>query len=157
MAQETECNLWDYNGIHCITTNGTVKKDGTCVMGRGNALEAKRLFPGIDKILGQKLKEGGNVPHILIDEPYNHGEPGHRTPRVVSFPVKHEWYEKADIDLIAQSAEKLKELLKSNPYRLVAIPRPGCGNGGLKWADVKPVIDRILDNYFVILRKKGEK
>lgn len=32
-----------------VTTNGCVKSDGTCVMGRGVAQEARDRFDGIDK------------------------------------------------------------------------------------------------------------
>ena len=63
----------------CITTNGFVRSDGRAVMGRGCALEAKKLFPDIDKKLGEILKTKGNIPAILstvdgID--------------IVAFPVK---------------------------------------------------------------------
>ncbi len=37
-------DLWDFDGIIAITTNGFVKKDGSCVMGRGCAKEAALRF-----------------------------------------------------------------------------------------------------------------
>ena len=43
--REVVGNLWTYPAdIRVITTNGTVKNDGTCVMGRGCAAEAKRAI-----------------------------------------------------------------------------------------------------------------
>lgn len=154
-------NLWDIAvTVRCITTNGTVKKNGEAVMGRGCALEAKRLFPGLALTLGRKILDGGNVPHILIaedrsaipDVPWN----GQRF-LLISFPVKHAWYEQADLNLIEQSAQKLLTLIP--PKLTVALPRPGCGNGSLQWPDVLAVLEPIFgDNnpYIYIVKKRGE-
>lgn len=155
--QEVRLNLWDCAGmIRCITTNGDVKKNSECVMGRGNALEAKNIYPGLARLLGQKILDSGNVPHILITEPSLQTPPGpNPIIRLVSFPVKHHWYEQADLTLIAESARRL--LLLIPPDGIVMIPRPGCGNGGLKWDDVKVVLRPILrDDRFLIAYKKGE-
>ena len=37
-------DLWEFDGIIAITTNGFVKRDGTCVMGRGCARQAAVRF-----------------------------------------------------------------------------------------------------------------
>lgn len=158
--QEVTTDLWDYVcRIRCITTNGTVKKNGEAVMGRGCAKEAKDLFPGIARLLGEKITVGGNVPHLLIDEKRPMGpieEDNTTTYKLISFPVKHQWYEDADLDLIAESARRLKLMVP--PYVSVLIPRPGCGNGRLKWPTVKEVLAPILDTpYFYIVSKRGEK
>lgn len=47
-------NLWLLSDTVVITTNGTVKGDDACVMGRGCALEAKLAFPGIDHRIGNR-------------------------------------------------------------------------------------------------------
>ncbi len=47
---EQQINLWDAdadNVLLCITTNGYVKNNGECVMGRGCALEAKTRWPDL--------------------------------------------------------------------------------------------------------------
>ena len=37
----------------------------------------------------------------------------------------------------------------------IAIPRPGCSNGGLNWEiDVKPIIEPLLDDRFIIYSLK---
>ena len=48
-----------------ITTNGTIKKDGKAVMGRGIAAEAKSKYPSIPSKLGELLGMGGNVPNVV--------------------------------------------------------------------------------------------
>lgn len=131
--------LTEYDAI-CITTNGTVKKDGCAVMGRGCALEAKRLWWRIDKRLGGLIELNGNITQIL-------GTVGNC--KIIAFPVKHHWSQEADLELIEKSARKLVEITGENEK--VLIPRPGCGNGKLDWKDVRPVLEEILDDRFYII------
>ena len=70
-------------------------------------------------------------------------------PVILSFPVKHNWFNNADISLIKRSAKELLDW--SEPFRSIVLPRPGCGNGGLKWEDVKPVLEPILDGRFHVI------
>lgn len=143
--KEIKGNLWDVpSDAICITTNGTLRRDGSCVMGRGCAAEAKLYHPKIDFLLGAGIKKHGNCVLWFKDL------------KIFSFPVKHNWWEKADIDLIVTSANQLKssvDNLTSQGVKLenVVIPRPGCGNGQLKWTDVKPAIEDILDDRFSII------
>lgn len=132
-------NLWTYTAdVRVITTNGTIKKNGECVMGRGCAYEASQKWPDLPKQLGHQIKTYGNKVHYF-DEP-----------NLFSFPVKHNWWEKADIDLIKASAYEIQErALRS--WETILMPRPGCGNGNLKWEEVKPVISHILDDRFHVI------
>lgn len=139
-------DLWDFYGksgfIVCITTNGFVKKNGEAVMGRGCAKEAKLRFPGIARLLGESIKKGGN--HIT---PLRVG--------LLSFPVKKGWWEDADLELIKRSAYELKNLAVVDSITRFILPRPGCGNGNLKWEEVKPLLVDLPDNVWVI-RKEEE-
>lgn len=139
-------NLWDYHKQGCwvvITTNGTVKTNGEAVMGRGIALQAKERFPGLSYDLGQEILKLGNILHYW-------GQEG-----LLFFPVKHNWWEKADISLIERSAEQLRDFfdatIKDYPVP-VCLVRPGCGNGQLDWKDVRPVLEKYLDDRFVIVQ-----
>jgi len=134
--KETKGNLWEAKPqfIRCITTNGTIKKNGELVMGRGNALQAKQKHPELPKLLGQYIKNSGNIVYYLKE----YG--------IATFPVKHHWQDKADIGLIIQSCYQLNALLDSLNKPAV-LPRPGCANGKLNWEkEVKPVISTILSN-----------
>lgn len=140
---EIQGNIWDYfkeDGSRLvIPTNGLVKKNGKCVMGAGLALQCANRYPTIPKRLGTAIKTGGNTIHILTVE-------GNK--RIYSFPVKHNWWERADIKLIIQSAKSLAELMSGTIY----LPRVGCGNGGLKWPDVHKEIKEILaDDRFIVV------
>lgn len=146
---EVRGNLWEYDAdVYVITTNGTVKKDGSCVMGRGCAREAKEMFPGIDKDLGKLISKGGNYPWN-VRSPKKDGKRKH----IWSFPVKNHWNEQASLELIEYSAMSLDLSLSvmSYPIETIVVPRPGCGNGGLDWKDVKPILEaRWDDRYHVI-------
>lgn len=136
---EVKGNLWDYPADwRVITTNGFVKKNGECVMGRGCAFEAKKKFPELAKELGWRIKEGGNTPYRFTKW------------GLITFPVKHNWWEKADLELIKQSAEILNIDATNHPDMQIVMPRPGCGNGQLKWEDVKPLLEFLPDNVKVI-------
>jgi hypothetical protein len=143
--KEATGNLWDYPAdLRVITTNGTVRKDGACVMGRGCAYEATQKFPpnpgypGIAWKLGNAIRAEGNIPFVFLSE------------GLITFPVKHSWFEPADPTLIAHSVEWLKEWLAHQPNVSVVMPRPGCGNGQLKWEDVKPLLESLPDSVTVI-------
>lgn len=135
---EVTGELWLYPAdYHCITTNGFVKNNGEAVMGRGCALEAKLRHPDLPLALGTHIKKYGNIPYLYNDD-------------IITFPVKHNWWEKADINLIEESASFIYEFLGDD--ETIVIPRPGCGNGQLEWTDVKKVLDLIFtDDRFVVI------
>jgi O-acetyl-ADP-ribose deacetylase (regulator of RNase III) len=142
VMREAKGDLWTYPAdVRVITTNGSVRKDGAAVMGGGVALQAKWKYHGIERDLGTALAMSGNQVHWLNE-------------KIVSFPVKHQWFdEKADIDLIKRSARQLVGLTNMTNWQTIAMPRPGCGNGGLDWEDVKPIIESILDDRFVVIQR----
>lgn len=153
--KEIKGNLWDYFGkkgyVVCVTTNGFVKKNGEVVMGKGCALEAARLFPSLPKLLGKRVREEGNVVHEFRFP----SAVGKRDGRLLTFPVKHSWWEEANLDLIADSLHHLKafaEILSEED--IFILPRPGCGNGRLQWKEVKGMLEEIVvpDNVWVIHR-----
>lgn len=142
-------DLWAYldrvDAI-CITTNGVVKRDGTAVMGAGIAAEARRRFPHLPRALGAHLECAGNVP-VVLGTQVGSLDP----PTIISFPTKHDWRTDSSIELIMHSALRLVDIANVHGYAQVALPAPGCGNGGLVWSVVRPVIAPILDDRFVVV------
>jgi hypothetical protein len=129
----------------CVTTNGYIKLNGAGVMGRGVARQAAKMYPGIEYALGISLKVYGNtVQPWWAMYPFNE--------LIIFFPTKQSYDGPADIDLIERSTIQLIALAKTLALRSVVLPRPGCGNGRLDWAsDVKPVIDKYLDDRFIVV------
>jgi len=143
MFVETVGDLWDLarGSVLVITTNGCINRHGACVMGRGIALQAKQRFPGVALKLGGYIRQYGNRCFNLgVWEGY----------RLVSFPVKHQWDQPADLELIERSARQLVEMADKFGWECLYMPRPGCGNGRLSWSQVRPVLERILDERFVV-------
>lgn len=122
-----------------ITTNGFVKSNGECVMGRGIAKQVSQALPWIAKELGKKLNTLGNVPHVL-------GQ--HNNIDLVSFPVKPKSV-KADPQLIVEYVRRLVQLTDQMDWKTVLVPRFGCGAGELSWADIRPLVEPILDDRFI--------
>ena len=152
---EVKGNLWDYESdAVVITTNGYVKGNGEAVMGAGCAAEAKNKFPSLPSHLGRHLREQGNTLCIFwgMIRGYN-GEDGTEWEQdLITFPVKHNWWEKADLDLIEKSSFKLRDWANECPHwKKILMPRPGCGNGGLDWGNVKPILEKYLDDRFFVI------
>lgn len=137
-------DLMDEGGFDglCITTNGFVKKNGECVMGRGIALECKKRWVSLPLILGGLIDSYGNHVYNLWTNPDS---------IIFSFPVKHNWWENADIELIKRSCNELMLEIDRNKLSRVLLPRPGCGNGRLQWEYVQPEIEPLLDNRIFIV------
>jgi hypothetical protein len=138
-------DLWKYDADwRIITTNGVVKKNGEAVMGRGTAYQAKKRYPKIAYALGQFLNNHGNHVGEFI---FKDEETGDEV-KLLTMPTKHHWIEGSDLVLIERSALELSSLPYSEKFVLT---KPGCGNGGLDWCDVKLVIEKILDDRFTVL------
>ncbi len=143
--KEITGNIWDYSssGHIVITTNGALNTKGECVMGRGTALQAKNRYPGLALRIGKLIESHGNHVYLLQMDTQE-GE------MLVTFPVKHHWSEVADLKLIARSVQELK-VLSQRVSGNFFLPRPGCGNGGLHWDRVKPLLVGSLNDRFSIV------
>lgn len=146
---EISGNIWnaEYHP-RVITTNGTINVNGKAVMGRGVALDAKNKYPTLSKQLGTRLKKFGNVVYWF------------NTYQLFTFPVKHDWWENADLDLITKSTTQLRDFVdtfKSQQipgFDKIYIVRPGCENGKRKWeTEVKPILMQYLDDRFIVVYK----
>lgn len=142
--KEISGDIWDYHAKGkwiVITTNGSCNKQGLAVMGRGTALDAAEKYPMLRAELGKALKLRGNRVYSW------------NAFRIITFPVKHRWFEYANLDLIVNSAHAL--VLKADFIGLekVYMVQPGTGYGRLSWEEVKPVIAPILDDRFIVVNK----
>ncbi len=135
-------NIWDYPAdVVCIPTNGAVRTDGACVMGRRVAGQAKHKYPGIDMKIGSAIRSGGNRVYMMGS--------------LCTFPVKHKWWEEADPILIHQSALSLTALANEYSSLTFVLARPGCGNGRLEWKQVGSLLECLPDNVHVITNEVG--
>lgn len=143
---EEKADLWVVEAdLRVITTNPIVNRHEQAVMGRGCAKEAKERFPGLEYLFARMLKKHGNRVMRLRALP----DGSH----LATFPVKKHWREEAMPELIRRSADQLVALADKFGYERVALPRPGCGNGRLRWTEVKDLLEPVLDDRFTVLSK----
>ena len=145
-------DLWEHFGHAghrvAISTNGTIKRNGQGVMGRGCAYQASLMFEGIAKRLGDYLKEHGNAPGYLFVQGAVAGDPA--WDRLLILPVKHNWWEKASLELVAKSVAFLRQESQDFKDWTFHVPRLGCGNGRLSWLnEVRPLMVELADNVVV--------
>ncbi len=149
----------------CITTNGFINASSANTMGRGSAGEAKHRYPGIQMVVGERIRKYGNHVFLLTDQ-IERGEWVLQTPAawenpilshaLISFPTKEHWQDPSILKLIEQSAEELLGLAQAFELESVLLPRAGCGpqTGQLSWDEVRPMLDGILDDRFTAVTFK---
>jgi hypothetical protein len=146
-VQEAEGELWNFyeKEPECwiaITTNGHIRNNGTLTMGAGCALEAQKRFPELPRLWGEMVTRNGN--NVSPWPSF----------RLFTFPVKHNWWEYATLELIEQSAHQLMENIDLVGCGKVFVPRPGCGHGGLQWPEVSAVLAPIVDDRVIVVTWK---
>jgi hypothetical protein len=128
----------------CVLTNMTVASSGKLIMGGGQAREAKERFPLLLTEWGAYYKKFGDAGGVVVHDPL-------RNYVVVSFPTKVNPTNDSDLTLIKRSCAQLVNLADTNDWERIVLPRPGCGLGGLTWADVQPAISPFLDDRFTVI------
>lgn len=146
-----------FDGI-CFTSNGVIKANGELVMGKGVAYDFKVRFPSLPRDAALLVRECGNVPHIIR---YHSGISKGRLSfgqkfrtALISFPTKDHFKDASNINLIRKSAIILMNIIEENKFKSVALPAPGCGNGGLVWSVVKDSLKDIFDERVVIVKNE---
>jgi O-acetyl-ADP-ribose deacetylase (regulator of RNase III) len=111
----------------------TVNSEG--VMGKGLALQFKKAFPDNFASYERACKAGEVVPgrmHVV-----------HRlaSPRfIINFPTKKHWRHPSKLEYVRDGLRDLVAQVRALGITSIAIPPLGCGNGGLAWSDVRPLI-----------------
>lgn len=104
------------------------------VMGKGIALEFKTRYPQMFKQYVTLCKEG----QIRPGEPYYYSDLlGHS---IINFPTKDHWRSSSKLSYIEQGLDWFAQNYASLGINSVAFPPLGCGNGGLQWEIVGPLM-----------------
>lgn len=146
--KEINGNLFDYPVI-VIPTNGIVKSNGKLVMGAGVALEARNKFKDIDKYFGKQVQLFGNIVHY--NEYHLHSNIIEIATIVFSFPTKHHYNNNSDLNLIENSTKQLISKVNILKLKEIYLPKVGCGKGNLDWSQVKSLLDKYLDDRFILV------
>ena len=108
------------------------------VMGAGIALEFKLRYPEmfndyVEKCKNKKMKLG--IPRI-----YEYSE----DVWIMNFPTKGHWKFPSKIQWIEQGLKYFVENCEKRNIKSIAFPKLGTNNGGLKWEEVKMLMERSL-------------
>lgn len=111
-------------------------------MGKGIALQFKQAWPENFENYAKACHAGEVRPgQMFIFETGRMVNPKY----IINFPTKRHWRGDSRIEDIESGLKALVRDVKRLGIRSVAVPPLGCGNGGLDWKDVGPLIHRAFD------------
>ena len=104
------------------------------VMGKGVALEFRKRFPAMFEDYVARCARG----EVRLGEPYLYRDSS--GVRIVNFPTKNHWRSPSCLADIARGLNYFLAHAAEWGVRSVAFPPLGCGNGGLEWSEVGPLL-----------------
>jgi O-acetyl-ADP-ribose deacetylase (regulator of RNase III) len=108
-------------------------------MGKGIALQFKQAFPSNFAVYEHACKLHEVQPgRMLIYERDSYINPKY----IINFPTKRHWRGKSKLEDIRKGLDSLVQDVKRLGIKTIAIPPLGCGNGGLEWSVVRPMIEK---------------
>lgn len=132
MIREVSGNLLLSRAEALVNTVNTVG-----VAGKGIALQFRQAFPGNFRAYERAAKRGEVAPGKMfvwetgqLEAPYY----------IINFPTKRHWRGRSRIDDIEAGLTDLVRIIEDRQITSIAVPPLGCGNGGLLWSDVRPLI-----------------
>ncbi|MGS0497406.1 type II toxin-antitoxin system antitoxin DNA ADP-ribosyl glycohydrolase DarG [Pseudoalteromonas mariniglutinosa] len=135
--KSVEGNLLQQQNVDAIVN--TVNCVG--VMGKGIALQFKKKWPSNYKAYATACKAGD----VALGKMFIFELGALATPRfIINFPTKGHWRSDSRLKDIEAGLQDLVARIKELNIQSIAIPPLGCGNGGLDWEIVKPLMLRYL-------------
>lgn len=134
MITEAHGNLLEADVDALVNTVNTVG-----IMGKGIALQFRQAYPEMFKDYSRAAKRREVALGTMHVWPT-----GLMTgPRfIINFPTKGHWRSSSKFGDIDRGLDDLVRVVQEHGIRSIAIPPLGCGNGGLAWSDVEPLIRR---------------
>ena len=110
------------------------------VSGAGLALQFARRYPENDRLYRRACAEGRIRPGAGLITETGEQQPRH----IINFPTKRHWREPSRIEDIELGLRNMHRQLLRRSITSVALPALGAGLGGLRWQDVR----RLIENEF---------
>ncbi len=108
------------------------------IMGKGLALEFKKLFPDMYEDYVARCKAN----KVRLGEPYLYRRL--LSPWILNFPTKDHWRSVSRLSDIVAGLEYLEKHYHEWEITSLAVPALGCSNGQLEWRVVGPTLYRYL-------------
>ena len=103
------------------------------VMGKGIAKEFKKRYPRMFEDYVDRCSKGQVIPGV----PYYYSD---EEISIINFPTKNHWRSPSKLSDIISGLDWFVENYEELGITSVAFPPLGCGNGGLEWKVVGPII-----------------
>lgn len=111
------------------------------IMGKGIALQFKEYFPLNYKLYEKACKKGElKIGKMFITETGQITNPKY----IINFPTKTDWRSNTKLEYIEEGLDDLIKVVMDKNIKSIAVPPLGCGNGGLDWKDVRPLMEKKL-------------
>jgi O-acetyl-ADP-ribose deacetylase (regulator of RNase III) len=107
------------------------------VMGKGLALEFKQRFPKNFKAYELYCE----LRYLGPGGIFTHEENGRL---IINAATKYHWRYPSSIQAVGACLQNIRNSIKLNEVKSIAIPALGCGLGGLDWNKVKPLFEETL-------------
>jgi hypothetical protein len=144
-----------------VTTNAVLKQDGSLVMGAGAAGHAAKRWPGLDKLFGHFVAVYGSKYGLILPLATRGFEGSAMLSKkffgrssipdywlVGALQTKMHYRSNSTLDLVGNSISKLRGFAHMRDIP-IHINYPGVGLGGLRVADVHPLLETLPDNVTV--------
>lgn len=137
MITYTNGNLLESDAEALVNTVNTVG-----VMGKGIALQFKNAYPINFAKYAEACRSGElTTGKLLITrEKDSRGQ----EKIIINFPTKQHWRHPSKYEYIQSGLTELVKAMNTHRIKSIAIPPLGCGNGGLQWNSVRPMIENAL-------------
>lgn len=136
MMRFTQGNLLEAPVEAVVNTVNTVG-----VMGKGIAMMFKERFPENYKAYEAACKaEAVRVGEMFVTAGVELDGPRW----IINFPTKKHWIHPTKLEWVRDGLVALKTVIREKKIKSIALPPLGCGNGGLDWTVVRPLIDSAL-------------
>lgn len=132
MISFTTGNLLEAKVEAVVNTVNTVG-----IMGKGIALMFKEQFPrNFDAYARACKADEVRIGRMFVTENKELFGPKW----IINFPTKTHWRANTQIGWVKDGLDDLVRVIREKGIRSIAVPPLGCGNGGLDWRDVRPLI-----------------
>jgi O-acetyl-ADP-ribose deacetylase (regulator of RNase III) len=137
MIRYVRGNLLDSNAEALVNAVNCVG-----VMGKGIALAFKERYPDMFREYARKCRREEMQPGSVWARRWGHGGPHRKW--VACAATKNHWRDPSHLSDIELCAARLRAFVKAASIKSIAVPALGCGNGGLKWEEVRPLLENAL-------------
>ena len=122
------------------------------VMGKGIALAFKNRYPAMYRDYEIRCRRGEVIPGVPYRYPdmppstqlsldlVNRGREGDSQQVILNFPTKDHWRAKSKREFVVRGLEYVRDNYERWGIQSIAFPALGCGNGGLDWLEIGPLM-----------------